>query len=140
MKWLHDLAEYYSHNRDIPEIKIRMLAQAFQDEDPEVMEAAVFQYMQEQRWYPIIADLKPYVDTARLDAQRHPDIYQAHTKKALHIMDKWETCSACGERSPSPGEECPFCRDMASAMSYNVVNGTAVDLEAIRAAAQAAKT
>jgi hypothetical protein len=62
--WVNNLAEYYAHN-DPPQIRIDMLLKVFGDEEDEIMGQAATEYMKEQRHFPQVAELRPYVEAAR---------------------------------------------------------------------------
>lgn len=65
MKWLNELGEYYSHNRDIPQARLDHLLRCFGGEDEAVMAAAVAAYIDDHEHFPQVAGLRPYVEMAR---------------------------------------------------------------------------
>ena len=65
--WLNDLRDEYPTKRS-PEAQARLF-RIFRHYDTDTMQAAVDRYMLEQRYFPKVGDLKPYVDVAAEDAR-----------------------------------------------------------------------
>ena len=64
-QWLLDLKDEYPSKRT-PEAQAR-LYRVFKQYGNEIMQAAVDRYMLEQKYFPKIGDLKPYVDVVLED-------------------------------------------------------------------------
>jgi hypothetical protein len=131
INWLEELAdEYPTTDRNGKPLRsdaaIRRLAAVFAEEDPAVMLEAAYAYISGGRFFPRVAELRPYVERAR--EQRRGDmrydelgngtleaLRAAHERKMAAIragFARYPTCPACGEKTPSL-KVCPFCEDIA---------------------------
>jgi len=88
---------------------IARLARAFQDEEPGVMEQAILSYMKSSPFFPGIASLTPFVQSARNSSS----IQLTDAQLYRRISPLWPICPVCGERVPAP-DNCPACADLAT--------------------------
>ncbi len=88
MEWLNDLGAYYSHNKQVPQIRYDMLLRTFGKEQPEIMQAAAYGYMQENEHFPTVASLRKYVGIAR-EAARGNIPEGDMWKRSLELLAKF---------------------------------------------------
>jgi hypothetical protein len=139
--WLDDLLDEYPGTKRSDQA-IARLARVFRGETAEIMQAAVDSYLLERRFFPLVADLAPYVAMAREQARGVID-YNQIGRDDLSLADRrrlheanmarlrlWQSplpaCDRCGERSPDLAD-CPFCADLdAMAATTAVTRGANV--------------
>ena len=67
--WIKDLGEYYSHNRQVPKIRVDMLLKTFGKLEQPILDTAAQLYMMENEHFPTVAGFKPYIKTARFQEE-----------------------------------------------------------------------
>lgn len=110
MSWLTDLIDEYGRededgNLAVPgrtEQAIKRLYDAFADQPQEVMELAVCEYMKEQRFFPRLAELNPYVRTAREQYDAF-DRYNGYSEMPFHQVLEMTTWRH--DRGPADADE-----------------------------------
>ena len=79
MKWHTDLLAQFEH-QNVSQSKEDMILTIFKDRLPEIMEAAVIEYLKTGGdWFPTVRQLQTYVDAAQTEHDRG-----ANTKRTFH--------------------------------------------------------
>ncbi len=102
MQWLKDLMDEYPTNQS-ESSQIR-LGRIFSEHEPDIMQAAVDEYLLNEKFFPKVSTLKPYVDWA-LEQARGVKSYRQLEQDGQLIFSDEELLKFEQERGTMPSGE-----------------------------------
>lgn len=109
--WLNYLVAAYPAAK-LADNTFAVYEDAFGDEEPVIMRAAVRAAVRDIRFFPTVSELTRYVRKEREGEDQASYTIPGH----LHyrrISALWPACPECGERVNPEWDDCPACADLA---------------------------